>query len=66
MQKLVGTALKPLGHHHLATCHQHLRGRPLERANGASEEEQQRQVVADLSAWLFSPNGSDPGQVERH
>jgi len=47
-----------------AVLQKHLRGRPLLRANGASEDEQQRRVVADLTAWLFSPNGSDPGQVE--
>jgi ATP-dependent 26S proteasome regulatory subunit len=47
-----------------AVIQKHLRGRPLLRANGDSEEEQQRRVVADLTAWLFSPNGSDPGQVE--
>jgi hypothetical protein len=47
-----------------AVLQKHLRGRPLLRANGASEEEQQRRVVADLTAWLFSPNASDPGQVE--
>jgi ATP-dependent 26S proteasome regulatory subunit len=47
-----------------AVVQKHLHGRPLLRANGASGEEQQRRVVADLTAWLFSPNGSDPGQVE--
>jgi ATP-dependent 26S proteasome regulatory subunit len=47
-----------------AVLQKHLRGRPFRRANGTSEEEQQRRIVADLTAWLFAPNGSDPGQVE--
>jgi hypothetical protein len=47
-----------------AVLQKHLRDRPLLRANGTSEEEQQRRVVEELTAWLFAPNGSDPGQVE--
>lgn len=47
-----------------AVLQKHLRDRPLLRANGTSQEEQQGRVVEDLTAWLFAPNGSDPGQVE--
>jgi ATP-dependent 26S proteasome regulatory subunit len=47
-----------------AILQKHLRDRPLLRANGTSQQEQQRRIVDDLTAWLFAPNGSDPGQVE--
>jgi SpoVK/Ycf46/Vps4 family AAA+-type ATPase len=47
-----------------AVLRKHLRDRPFRRANGTSDEEEQRRAEADLTAWLFAPNGSDPGQVE--
>jgi hypothetical protein len=47
-----------------AVLRKHLRGRPFRRENGTSDEEEQRRVLADLTAWLFAPNGSDQGQVE--
>jgi len=47
-----------------AVAEKHLNGRPFRRQNGAAGRARQRQAVADLTAWLFAPNGSDPGQVE--
>ncbi len=37
---------------------------PFGGKTATSEDAAQRRVVADLTAWLFAPNGSDPGQVE--
>lgn len=48
----------------VAVLQKHLHGLPLASNNGHSPEEIERQLVADLSAWLFSPNGSDRGLVE--
>ena len=31
---------------------------------GAGPDEAERRAVGDLTAWLFSPNGADRGQVE--
>jgi hypothetical protein len=47
-----------------AVLHKHLSGRPFRRQNGASGDAWRRRVVADLTAWLFAPNGNDAGQVE--
>jgi ATP-dependent 26S proteasome regulatory subunit len=47
-----------------AVIQKHLRGKPFRRENGDSEDAALRRVVADLTAWLYAPNGSDPGQVE--
>jgi ATP-dependent 26S proteasome regulatory subunit len=41
----------------------HLRGLPLAGANGDADGAR-REVIAEVSAWFFSPNGSDAGQVE--
>jgi hypothetical protein len=47
-----------------AVLHKHLNGRPFRGQNGASDDAWRRRAVADLTAWLFAPNGSDAGQVE--
>jgi hypothetical protein len=46
----------------LAVLSKHLRGLPL--LGGETPAEAQRAVTHDLTAWLFSPNGPDRGQVE--
>jgi ATP-dependent 26S proteasome regulatory subunit len=47
-----------------AVLHKHLNGRPFRGQNGASGDASRRRAVADLTAWLFAPNGNDAGQVE--
>jgi SpoVK/Ycf46/Vps4 family AAA+-type ATPase len=47
-----------------AVVHKHLNGRPFRGQNGASDDASRRRAVADLTAWLFAPNGNDAGQVE--
>jgi ATP-dependent 26S proteasome regulatory subunit len=47
-----------------AVLHKHLNGRPFRGQNGASNDAWRRRMVAELTAWLFSPNGNDAGQVE--
>jgi hypothetical protein len=42
----------------------HLHGLPFAGDNGAGQETIQRRVVNDISAWMFSRNGEDQGQVE--
>jgi hypothetical protein len=42
----------------------HLRDRPVVTDDGEAPEEARRDLVARLTASLYSPNGSDPGQVE--
>jgi ATP-dependent 26S proteasome regulatory subunit len=42
----------------------HLRDRPVAVDEGMDPEEARRDLVARLTASLYSPNGSDPGQVE--
>ncbi|MCX5676341.1 MAG: ATP-binding protein [Planctomycetota bacterium] len=41
-----------------------LRELPLACGNGDDPEQTRKRIVSDMAAWLFSPNGSDPGQVE--
>jgi hypothetical protein len=48
----------------LAVLAKHLRGLPFQGDGGADQGELERQVTADLTGWLFSPNGPDRGQVE--
>lgn len=40
------------------------RGLPVAANNGCSPEELWNRHIENLAAWLFSPNGSDPGLVE--
>lgn len=47
-----------------AVLQKHIRGLPAASRNGSSQEELWRQFVNDLTAWLFSPNATDPGLVE--
>ncbi len=44
----------------------HLRGVPLASANGDGPERPARILIHEMTDWLFSPNGSDSGQVEVH
>lgn len=46
----------------VAVLNKHLRDLPLLGGDDATEA--QRNVVHDVVAWLFSPNGNDRGQVE--
>jgi SpoVK/Ycf46/Vps4 family AAA+-type ATPase len=39
---------------------------PVATRNGESQEVARAATVDAVSAWLFSPNGDDPGQVELH
>jgi ATP-dependent 26S proteasome regulatory subunit len=48
----------------VAVLRKHLRGLPFVAENGAGPDEAERRAVGDLTAWLFSPNGADRGQVE--
>ncbi len=47
-----------------AVLRKHLAGRPLVHDGAATPEEAERALVAELTAWLYSANGSDPGIVE--
>lgn len=48
-----------------AVLDKQLRGRPLAYGNGnLTAADRERAVASDLTAWLFSPNGSDEGVVE--
>ena len=48
-----------------AVLDKQLRGRPLVYGNGnLTAADRERAMVSDLAAWLYSPNGSDPGVVE--
>jgi len=46
-----------------AVLHKHVRGLPAAANNGCTQEEVWKQIIADLTAWLFGPN-ADPGVVE--
>ncbi len=48
----------------VAVVQKHLRGLPFVSEKGVEPAEAERRAVADLTAWLFSPNGTDRGQVE--
>jgi len=48
----------------VAILQKHLRRLPVVANNGCTPQEIQRRFVVDLTAWLFSPNGSDRGLVE--
>jgi ATP-dependent 26S proteasome regulatory subunit len=48
----------------VAVLHKHLRGLPFVAEKGVEPAEAERRAAADLTAWLFSPNGPDRGQVE--
>lgn len=41
-----------------------LRGMPFESHNGHDAKRMEEQVVFEVSAWLYSPNGDDKGQVQ--
>jgi ATP-dependent 26S proteasome regulatory subunit len=47
-----------------AVLSKHLAGLPLAEHNGTPPEELRHHMTTDLTAWLFSPNGSDQGIVE--
>lgn len=47
-----------------AVLSKHLGGLPLARHNGHPEAELVRDMVAEVSGWLFAPNGPDRGLVE--
>lgn len=48
----------------VAVLRKQLDGIPLAAHNGDSAEELSKRFVRDMTAWLFSPNGADPGVVE--
>lgn len=48
----------------VAILQKHLQRLPLAANNGYAPVEIQRRFVSDLTAWLYSPNGSDRGLVE--
>jgi len=48
-----------------AVMDKQLEGVPLAPIDGANDADAVRQlVIADLTGWLYAPNGEDPGQVE--
>jgi hypothetical protein len=47
-----------------AVLQKHVDRLPVASNNGYTQAEIWRRHTADLSAWLFSPNGADPGLVE--
>jgi ATP-dependent 26S proteasome regulatory subunit len=47
-----------------AVLEKHLDGLPLASRNGCTAQQIRRRLIADLTAWLFSPNGSDKGIIE--
>jgi len=42
----------------------HLDGLPFASSNGCTPKEIQRRMINELTAWLYSPNGSDKGLIE--
>jgi SpoVK/Ycf46/Vps4 family AAA+-type ATPase len=42
----------------------HLDGLPFASSNGCTSKEIQRRMINELTAWLYSPNGSDKGLIE--
>jgi hypothetical protein len=46
-----------------AVLRKHIEGLPLSTHNGCSQYEQLTGMLYELTAWLFSPNGEDRGQV---
>jgi ATP-dependent 26S proteasome regulatory subunit len=48
----------------VAVLRKHLRGLPFVAEKEVDPAEAERRAVGDLTAWLFSPNGADRGQVE--
>jgi len=47
-----------------AVLHKHVQRLPLASNNGYAPEELRRDLVNQVTAWLFSPNGAEPGLVE--
>jgi len=47
-----------------AVLQKHLNGLPLCSNNGYTPVQLQQNIVADVAAWFFSPNGTDKGVVE--
>lgn len=47
-----------------AVLQKHVQGLPVASNNGCTQEELWRKLINDVTAWLFSPNGSDQGVVE--
>jgi SpoVK/Ycf46/Vps4 family AAA+-type ATPase len=47
-----------------AVLAKHLRGLPFAGDDGRKPADAQKRAAAELTAWLFSPNGQDKGQVE--
>ncbi|MEQ8667817.1 MAG: AAA family ATPase [Pirellulales bacterium] len=41
-----------------------IRGLPMHSRLGPDQENAERRVARDVTNWVFSPNGHDPGQVE--
>ena len=48
----------------IAVISKHLGGMPVVSQNGLSEADARRGLIQELTAWLYSPNGEDRGQVE--
>ena len=64
----VGGAVEPFGRldkpAFRAVLQKHVQRLPLASNNGYSQDELRRDLVSQLTAWLYSPNGTDPGLVE--
>jgi hypothetical protein len=41
-----------------------IRGLPMHPELGEDPQQAERRLVCEVTNWMFSPNGSDPGQVE--
>ena len=41
-----------------------IRGLPMHPQLGSDQQQAERRLVRDVTNWMFSPNGHDPGQVE--
>jgi hypothetical protein len=64
----LGATIEPFGRLNkrgfAAVLEKHISGLPLASNNGCTPQQLQRRMIDDLTAWLFSPNGSDSGLVE--
>jgi len=47
----------------MAVLQKHLHRLPLAAEEGCSREEQLTGMVCQVTSWLYSPNGGDPGQI---
>lgn len=50
----------------MAILEKHLQRRPLAAEHGADAPTAAREILVDLTGWLFGDEASDPGQVEIH